>query len=229
MTKSAILVQARMSSQRCPSKILAPLAGIPLLQRLLQSLERNQSGLEVIVCTSIERSDDAVASFCKQQHFECFRGELNDVAARFIAACKANDLDHFIRLSGDSPWFNVHLVDEVIERYFETKAHLCCNIFPRTFPKGQSIEMLSCKLLETYYPKMNAADREHVTPLFYRDAQQLHIENIQHEPALNQYDLSIDTPAQLKQCQDLFETLERPHWGYSIAEILKLYETHSTL
>ena len=207
MSKSAILVQARMSSQRCPKKILADLNGAPLIERLVESLSQNQHQLPVIICTSNEKSDDPVESFCLEKNFNYFRGPLNDVALRFIQASEYFDLEHLIRISGDSPWFHVGLVDRIFETYNNSKADICCNIQPRTFPKGQSLEMFSVHLLKRFYPEMSIEDREHVSPIFYRHADHLSLKNIEFHTPSNHLDLSIDTPEQLSQCQKHFQNL----------------------
>jgi spore coat polysaccharide biosynthesis protein SpsF len=223
MPRSAILVQARMSSQRCPQKIMADLNGAPLIQRLVEALAQNQHQLPVIICTSTESSDDPVEHLCQKQDFYCFRGPLNDVAQRFLQTCNKFQLEHVVRISGDSPWFNVKLVDQVVEAYENSKPDIYCNIHPRTFPKGQSLEMFSSQLLQNFYPKMNESDREHVTPIFYRHADQLKIENLEFHTPSNHLDLSIDTPEQLLECQNHFKTLNKAHWKYDIDEILDIY------
>ena len=223
MLNAAILIQARMSSKRCPGKVLANLNGAPLLKRLLESLEKNRHRLNIIVCTSHEASDDPVEQFCLQHQTKYFRGPLNDVAQRFISAAEHFKLEHLVRISGDSPWLNVDLIDKVVQRYTTTQADLCCNLYPRTFPKGQSLEMFSLNSLQKYYSLMNESDKEHVTPIFYRNAEVFNIENIAYSSSCHHLDLSVDTPAQLTQCQEIFNSLEKPHWDYDIDELLKLY------
>jgi len=224
MQNTAILIQARMSSTRCPGKVLADLKGSPLIERLLQSLEKNEHALPVILCTSTETSDDLVADFCSKRGTPFFRGSLNNVAERFIHAAEAFKLEHLIRISGDSPWFNVSLANQAIETYFKTLPDICCNIYPRSFPKGQSLEVFSTELLKRFYTKMDASDQEHVTPIFYRHGKDLKIENVANTSQMNHLDLSIDTPEQLAKTREIFEHLEKPHWQYSIAEILDLFK-----
>lgn len=46
---------------------------------------------------------------------------------------------------------------------------MACNIHPRSFPRGQSVEILRRRLFQKaeFFPQ-SAADREHVTPHLYR-------------------------------------------------------------
>ncbi|HLZ09041.1 MAG TPA: hypothetical protein VKT80_10665, partial [Chloroflexota bacterium] len=71
-----VIVQARFSSQRLPGKVLRQVAGKPMIQFLTERLERCRLADRVIVATSDQASDDAVAAWCHQTGTECFRGPL---------------------------------------------------------------------------------------------------------------------------------------------------------
>ena len=59
MTTGAV-VQARMTSARLPGKVLRPLAGVPMLARLLDRLAGASTLDGVVVATSDEASDDPI-------------------------------------------------------------------------------------------------------------------------------------------------------------------------
>ena len=61
MTTIAIL-QARMSSSRFPGKVLAQLAGKPMVIRQLERIQRASSLDAVVVATSTDPSDDELVS-----------------------------------------------------------------------------------------------------------------------------------------------------------------------
>ena len=76
---------------------------------------------------------------------------------------------------------------------------------------------------------MDANDQEHVTPIFYRNDHQIKIGNLAFHTPSNHHDLSIDTPEQLKFCQDLFKGLSKEHWHHSIDDTLNFYANFITL
>ena len=47
------------------------------------------------------------------------------------------------------------------------KSDIITNVFPRTFPKGQSVEIIKTKLLFNNIKYMNAEEKEHVTKFFF--------------------------------------------------------------
>ena len=55
--KMTSIVQARMSSQRCPGKTLHPVGGRPLLRYLLERLSRCRNLDRIVVATSTDPTD----------------------------------------------------------------------------------------------------------------------------------------------------------------------------
>ena len=52
MKKTVAIVQARMGSTRLPNKVMMPLAGVPMIERLLDRLARSREIDEIVVATS---------------------------------------------------------------------------------------------------------------------------------------------------------------------------------
>ena len=112
------VIQARMSSQRLPGKVLMPLAGKPLVQYLLESLEHSAQLGGVVVATSDQPSDAALAHFCREQEVACYRGSLDDVTARLLGAAEWHSFEAIVRVCADSPLLDWRLVDQAVELFF---------------------------------------------------------------------------------------------------------------
>ena len=56
------IIQARMNSTRLPGKVLMPLAGAPLLQRLVERVRGARSMDFLVVATSNGAADDPIAA-----------------------------------------------------------------------------------------------------------------------------------------------------------------------
>src|SRR2546428_2643732 len=106
-----------MSSRRLPGKVLRPLAGRPLLTHLLNRLGRCREASAVVVATSTDPSDDPVATYCDDFGVRCFRGDLEDTAARLVAAAAWAHFDVLVRVSGDSPLLDPRVVDRAVRIY----------------------------------------------------------------------------------------------------------------
>ena len=50
-------------------------------------------------------------------------------------------------------------------------------MFPRTFPKGQSVEIIKSSILQNNMRKFSIFDKEHVTTYFYKNHLDFNIKN----------------------------------------------------
>ena len=84
-----VIIQARLGSTRLPGKILAPLAGKPLLWHVVRRLETAGSWMmqpwEVRVATTDQPDDDVTSRWCAGEGMTVMRGPAEDVLARYSA------------------------------------------------------------------------------------------------------------------------------------------------
>jgi len=92
-----------MTSTRLPGKVLMPADGKPLLQILIERLQR-VSGLDEIVIATTENSTDNPASgLGKHLGVGVFRGSDDDVLGRVCGALRAAQADICVDITGDFP------------------------------------------------------------------------------------------------------------------------------
>lgn len=212
-----------MSSVRYPGKVLHRVNGKPMLEYLLESLYKCESVNRVIVATSSRKSDDPVEEFCKHIGVDYYRGSLDNVAQRFMEAINAFQFDAFVRLSGDSPLLDYRIVDRAVRIFQSDRFDLVTNTLKRTFPKGQSVEVLNSMVFKKTYGKMLAPDeREHVTRYFYTHSKKFAIYNFESGKAYGNLELSVNTPEDMKRFQAIIHSMERPHWEYNFEELIEL-------
>lgn len=213
------VVQARMSSQRLPAKVLAPLAGRPALDWLLERLEHASTLDAIIVATSQEPGDDAVAQFAAARGTDCHRGPLHDVAGRVIGAAREHRLDALVRVNGDSPLLDQRLVDRGVTLLRETGADLVTNVRPRTFPPGQSVEVvMTDALVRAHSRDATEEDREHVTAPLYAGG--FEIVRFEADPPRTKPPLTLDTADDRERLEGIILGMERPHHTYTWEELL---------
>jgi spore coat polysaccharide biosynthesis protein SpsF len=204
------IIQARLSSRRLPGKVLRPLAGRPLLAHVLDRVGRVRRLDAVAVATSTEPGDDPIAALCSRRGAACVRGPLADVAERYRLAAGTLKLDAFVRLCADSPLIDPALIGRAVDA-FDADVDLVTNLFPRTYPPGQSVEVVRTGAFAAAVARMTEpADREHVTRYFYRYAGAYRIRNL---PATRDYGalhLAVDTAADLERLEALARSLDRP-------------------
>jgi spore coat polysaccharide biosynthesis protein SpsF len=204
-----LVVQARMSSRRFPGKVLTQVSGRPVLGWLVGRLATTRSAEGLVVATSSDPSDDVLADWCAGTGVECHRGPLEDVAARMLGAADAAGYEVLVRLSGDSPFIDPGLVDQAVELWCSKQPDLVTNVWPRTFPKGQSVEVMHRDTLAGAASRMSSEPhREHVTAWMYDNADTLTIVNMRRDPPANDLDLCVDRPGDIARLEEILGRLE---------------------
>ncbi len=217
-------VQARMGSRRLPGKVLRALNGAPMLQYLLESLARAKTLAKTVVLTSNDASDNPIQAFCEAAGTPCFRGELHDVTARFLAAAAAYSAEAFVRISGDSPLMDYRIVDRVVRLFREAPCDLATNVFVRTYPKGQSVEVIARSALKRAYDAMgDADDREHVTKYFYRNPEQFVIRDFRYDRDCGTVPMAVDTQDDFARVEACLRTIGKAPWDATLEEMLRVF------
>jgi spore coat polysaccharide biosynthesis protein SpsF len=110
--RTVVILQVRSTSTRLPGKALLPVAGFP--SSVLAALRAGNKGHEVLVVTSSEASDDALAESFRERGITVVRGPLDDVLTRFALATANLPEDCLvIRLTGDNVVPDGELVEEL--------------------------------------------------------------------------------------------------------------------
>ena len=159
------IIQARMGSTRLPGKILQEIAGKPMLWHVIRRTERAAAIDKVVVATSINAADDAVADFCASEAIDCFRGSEADVLDRFYRAAKDYLPDAIVRITADCPLMDGTVIDEVIKKFDGERADYASNTLIYTYPDGLDVEVFTFAALEDAWTNATKlTEREHVTP-----------------------------------------------------------------
>lgn len=194
--KIVILIQARFSSKRLPGKVLHPLCDTEILGMLWKNL--SEIGIPMVLLTSENDSDLPLAEYCQQNSMNFFRGPLDNVAQRFANYLHQNPFEYFIRISADSPLLDPEVVNQAIKLCQEEAYDLVTNVLKRTYPKGQSVELVKTKTFLSLQSEMTTPEqREHVTKIFYETPDAFNIRNFESGGQFGHIQLSVDTPEDL--------------------------------
>jgi spore coat polysaccharide biosynthesis protein SpsF len=193
----ALVIQARMSSSRFPEKVLGPLCGIPMLMWTINYCR--EINLPLFVLTSTNESDNQLVGMLEKNDVSYYRGSLENVVSRYLSFMREHQVEKVVRISGDSPLINPDVILKVITQDQEcADADLTTNVFPRSFPKGQSVEVIPRKSVELLSDRnLSESDIEHVTPYFYANSKEFKINNLNNDEDLSFINLSVDTKEDL--------------------------------
>jgi len=220
------LLQARMSSSRLPGKVLAPLLGRPMLAQQLERLGRAESLDRLVVATSSDASDDAVATLCAELGVGCFRGSLPDVLDRFYRAAEHfGPSQHVVRLTGDCPLIDPQLVDLLVAFHLECGFDYAANCRPPTLPDGLDAEVFTMEALaQAWAQAQDPFEREHVVPYIIRRPELFSLGNWSLEAEdYSGLRWTVDEPEDLAFVRRVYEALypENPCFGWrDVLELL---------
>lgn len=205
--KTVAIVQARMGSERLPAKIMADLAGKPMLARVVERLSRSASLDDVIVATTVQAADDAVEEFCQEWNFPYFRGSEMDVLDRYYQAAKETRADVVVRCTSDCPLIDPDLVSKVVDRFNSVDVDYLSNTYPeRTFPRGLDTEVMHFSVLERVWQEATAPSfREHVTLYILRHRQLFKLDGLLHSKDLSALRWTVDTAEDLALARKFYE------------------------
>ena len=164
--------QARMESTRLPGKVLADLAGEPVLRRVWDRLRRASSLDDVVLALPDTAANDELAEACRTWGARVFRGALDDVLARYLGAAAQAGADVVVRVTSDCPFVDPDVVDAVVQRLLSDRSlDYASNNLRREWPLGLDVEAVWCDVLARAGAEATApAEREHVTLYIYNRA-----------------------------------------------------------
>ena len=209
------IIQSRMNSNRLPNKALTKISGIPLLQRVINKISFSDRVSSIIVATSDRKSDDPIALFCKKNKVKCFRGNLNNVANRFKELIISQEANAFIRINGDSPLIDSNLINIAIDYFKVGTCDIVTNIFPRSFPKGQSVEVLKSEtFIKVCNTNLNTEQKEHVTKIYYDFPEKFKILSFTSGGNYSNINMSIDNLFDKEKIESIINKLKDDNIGW---------------
>ncbi|MCB9362534.1 glycosyltransferase family protein [Candidatus Woesearchaeota archaeon] len=198
MAKKVLIIQARMGSTRLPGKMMLDVGGIPLIERVIHQAKACKSVDLVVLATGDGDANDVLCEKAKQLDTRCFRGNESDVLDRFYKAAEKYGADIIIRVTGDCPFLQPSIVNEVVESLIAQDVDYACNTQPPTYPDGIDVEVMKFSALRRAWTEAKLpSDREHVTPFIWKRRDLFTLHNVAGDSDLSNIRLTIDEPNDL--------------------------------
>ncbi|MEQ8603714.1 MAG: aminotransferase class III-fold pyridoxal phosphate-dependent enzyme [Marivibrio sp.] len=159
------VIQARMASSRLPGKVLRPLAGRPILARVIAAAGAAPQISQTVVATGDDESNAPIRDWCAEQGTPCFVGSEPDVLDRVTKAAEAYEADAVLRLTADCPLIDPAVIAQVASLFRRSGVDYASNVAPPQWPDGLDCEIISIAALRAAAREaVQPSDREHVTP-----------------------------------------------------------------
>ena len=227
--KVTAIIQARMGSTRLPGKVLRDVAGRTMLARVCRRAARAALVDELLVATTTEAVDDAIAAACLELGVPCFRGAEHDVLERYRAAAEAYGADAVVRITADCPLIDAELIDNVVVAMLRHHPDYAANVLCRTYPRGLDVEVatraaLECAAREATEPYQRA----HVMPYFYQHPERFRLRSVTGDEDQSVHRWTVDSPEDLELVRDIYRRLGGSD-DFSWRDVLRLVERHPAL
>lgn len=228
-----VVVQARMASTRLPGKVMRPVAGAPMLQRMIERIRSARSPFDLVVATTLDAGDDCIERLCHRIDVGCFRGHPTDLLDRHVAAGRGHGAELVVKVPSDCPLIDPAVLDRVLAY---TWAHpgafdFVSNLHPATYPDGNDVEVVPLSVLEIAHREARRAfEREHTTPYLWDRPERFRLGNVTAEDGSDRslsHRLTVDYPedhALVAAVYDALWTAARP--GFGVGEIVRFLADH---
>ena len=231
MSKVVGVVSARMRSSRCPGKAIAPLAGKPLLEHLLNRLLSVDELDEVVLATSESPENQVLVELGERVGVGVFAGDEEDVLGRYVEAADRWQADAVVRVTGDNPLTDLSLVRNLVDLHRRQDADY-------TYVPGDALlmgilpEVISRRALTVSHHDGEDRHRSELVNLYIKEnPERFRIVTAElpeqlYRPA---YRLTVDEPEDLELMGAIFDKLYRPGEVLETAEAIRLLDEEPPL
>lgn len=231
--KILVVIQARTGSSRLPGKVMMPLAGKPLLQRMVERVSAASLPGELIVATTLEPSDNPIRDLCGEIGVNCFSGHATDLLDRHFKAGLEQRADVVVKIPSDCPLIDPAVIDRVIGFWLENRRSYdyVGNLHPATWPDGQDVEVVPMDVLEAAWRNASRNfEREHTTPWIWERPERFRIGNVLCDDGINRsmtHRWTIDYPEDHTFLSRIYEALWSPTGPvFGVGTILDYLDRH---
>ena len=132
-------------------------------------------------------------------------------------------LSHVVRISGDSPLIDPNLILRLFQN-IDNEIDIVTNLFPRSFPKGFSCEIIKIETLKKILDFTNDLKyREHVTNYIYDNPFSFRIVNVTSDVEIfNNKNYSVDKEKDLIFIKKLYKRFGEKLFRMNVYEIVNL-------
>lgn len=222
--RTAIVIIARWGASRRPGKMLADIAGRPLLERLIERLKQARQPEKIILATTCLSEDNQVAAVAKRNDVRVYRGSVNDVIERMLGAVQTYDVHFAIIAEGDELFCDPLYIDRAIEVAVRTGADC---VKTRNLPIGSWVVGVRRTALEEVYSSKADASTDGWSRFFTEDPR-FHTEWLDPDSPLPPFDpslrLTIDYEEDLALAREVYSRLERRGEVVSLKAVLQLVQ-----
>jgi spore coat polysaccharide biosynthesis protein SpsF len=232
----AAIIQARTGSSRLPGKVLLPLGGRSVLERMIERVRAARELDAVVVATTWLAADEPIREAAAAAGVPCISGHPTDLLDRHLVAARAAGADAVVKIPSDCPLIDPRVIDQVVGffRHNPGRFDFVTNLLPPTWPDGNDVEVMPFPMLETAWCEGTLPhEREHTTPFFWTHPERFRIGRVKtaaFDPERKvsvTHRLTLDYEEDYRVIAAVFEALHRPSAEpFTVEAIVSYLDAH---
>jgi len=225
------VLQARLGASRLPGKALATLQGEPMILRQLERLRGARCLTKIIVATSADPADDALAGLVVSRGYTVHRGAGSDILDRIARCAEAvSKASHVVRIKGDAPFVDPGIVDEAVRLALASGADYTSNRVHRTFPAGMEVEVITARALRLAAAELRDPEaRVSPTAAIRAQPERFPQTHLRARRDWSHLDWRVKTPADLAFARSVYDALHPVDPNFGMGDVLDLVESHQDI
>lgn len=222
MINTLAVIQARMSSQRCPGKVMADIDGQPLIAHLVNRLVLAQQMDKCIIATTLRSDDDIICQWAQKHQIDVVRGDEYNLLARFIQAVDQYPAKIIVRITADNPYTAPALFDQTI---IALKQQHYDYVHMPDAPYGSAVDAFTHEALKRCATEASTDyQKEHINAYVLDHPELFKIGTLAPIIARSDIRLTVDTHEDLSFARTLAQRLKSTQ-DASLAEIVAVAKT----
>lgn len=217
-------IEARMAATRLPGKVMLPLAGAPMLQRLVERVRCARRIDDVVVATTTASPDAVIVGLCERIGCRVHQGPVEDITQRLLEAARGSDA--VVQITGDCPLIDPGHIDETVRLLVDEGADYAANsLHGCTFPIGFDVRAFTMDALRRAAElSTDPIDRVHGSYFIYRNPALFRLAgwDAPHDLRAPDLRLTVDEPADYELVQRVFEALYPIRADFDARDVITL-------
>lgn len=226
--KYLAMIQARCGSTRLPNKVLLELCGKPILQRVVERVQKSRFVEEAMVVTSINKNNLPILKLCTDMGIRAGVGSEDDVLDRYYQYARLLGPEYIIRITADCPCFDAGLLDDAISTMDRDADYRA--MVSEEFADGLDLEIIKYSALERSWREAeHSFEREHVTQYIRRHPEIFKLQDFKSPVGyFGDCRWTVDEPEDFEAVKRIYEYFlyEEENEAFHYTDILKYIHMH---
>ncbi|MBU0660587.1 glycosyltransferase family protein [Patescibacteria group bacterium] len=230
--KVVAVIQVRMGSTRLPQKALLKIHKKTAIEWIKYRLSFCKEVDQVVLSTSDTAENDPLEILAGELGLGIYRGKEADLVDRLYQTAKKFNADAIVRVTGDCPLIDPHIVDTLIGVYRTNIGEYdhITNIFPPTYPDGLDIEVMPFSTLDRLNTEVdNSLYREWITTTIMEQPDKFRIKNISYTKNMSYLRMTLDYIEDLELIEQILIRLHQEGKVFFLEDILELLQKEPSL